>query len=364
MRKIMSSSAKKFIKFNVHSLGIFVSGKMANAVHRIVGRKAEPDKHTRRIDALYSRHFWHLIRFRRISKLTVTDYLPNEGGCSKALMVMFTIGFCRAYGVKYRHTPFAAVAHSDRDQDQWDRDWEEFFNLGLGEEPIGSKRNEAFDLFQLCHFKTKDGDDLTAFLDPPLSQPRPAYYLEIESLPQPQLQAFYAANFVDLLKPLIPDFRSRFYSDKLRDKKSAFTVCLHIRRGDVRPTRADMWTDTAIFSRVLDEICEILDCTGIDYAIHIFSQGKREDFQELEKHGPQYFLDDDPLWTLRQLIEADVLLMSKSCYSYVAAILNDAINIHERSVWPPFEDWIVRDTDGKLDGAAFERQLRSRLLLA
>ena len=83
------------------------------------------------------------------------------------------------------------------------------------------------------------------------------------------------------------------------------------------------------------------------------------------------FLDIDAFCAMRELIEADVLIMSKSSFCYYAALISKGIKIFEpenligndllpswkwRSV-SPTDNWIPCAADGSFDHPAFERQL-------
>jgi hypothetical protein len=62
---------------------------------------------------------------------------------------------------------------------------------------------------------------------------------------------------------------------------------------------------------------------------------------------------------MMELIEADILLMAKGCFSYYAALISDGIKIFEP--WedsnPIMDDWVPSLVNGSFDRAAFERQL-------
>lgn len=326
---------------------------VSNRFRRLLGKEARPSRSAR----LFSRHAAHLLRRRPISKLTVTEYLDGEGGGSKALMMMWAIGFCRRFGIDYVHTPFSGLRHADRPQREFDAAWEAFFNLGEGEVSASSCKGEAFDLFLLSHKKLPEGGDLTSFIQPPLPGPRPAYYLEIDSLEHEVLRSLHAQQFCEILEPCLPDFRQRFWAAKQRDDNEGLQVAVHLRRGDVGPDRDDMWTGVSEVKATLEQVTEVLGALGISATITVFSQGERDDFAELEQFTPDFVLDGDPMLTMQRLIEADLLVMAKSCFSYVAAMLNDRVILCEESAWPAFPEWIVRDGRGKFDTAALTRKL-------
>ena len=91
--------------------------------------------------------------------------------------------------------------------------------------------------------------------------------------------------------------------------------------------------------------------------ISVYSQGEAGEFAGLKDLGADLFLDVDAVWTMQQLIEADILIMSKSSFSYVAALISDGIKLYEPFWHAPLPDWIQLKPDGRFDGAEFESQL-------
>jgi len=83
------------------------------------------------------------------------------------------------------------------------------------------------------------------------------------------------------------------------------------------------------------------------------------DVAELDVPGTEFFLDMDPIWSMQELIEADILIMAKSSFSYVAALISEGIKIYDPPCldYPPLSSWLILDPNGEFDCAAFERQL-------
>ncbi|MFZ9092604.1 MAG: hypothetical protein ACO3FE_21205, partial [Planctomycetaceae bacterium] len=101
----------------------------------------------------------------------------------------------------------------------------------------------------------------------------------------------------------------------------------------------------------------ILDALGEDHTIALFSEGEAADFREMQAMGAKLFLNADALWTMRHLIEADILIMSKSSFSYVAALISDGIKLYEPFWHSPLSGWIRREPGGEFDPNLFGRQL-------
>jgi len=59
-----------------------------------------------------------------------------------------------------------------------------------------------------------------------------------------------------------------------------------------------------------------------------FSQGDRSDFKGIE--NVRFHLDEDVFSTFHHLVSADVIVMAKSSFSWVAALLSKGIKIHAR----------------------------------
>src|SRR5262249_51260143 len=80
------------------------------------------------------------------------------------------------------------------------------------------------------------------------------------------------------------------------------------------------------------------------------------DFAGLNVPGVEIFSDVDAIWSMQQMIEADIFIMSKSSFSYVAATISDGIKIGE-DCYPPLSGWIIVNSNGEFDRIAFEAQL-------
>jgi hypothetical protein len=141
---------------------------------------------------------------------------------------------------------------------------------------------------------------------------------------------------------------------------------VHIRRGDVSPDNAmTKYTATEKVFRIASAVKAILDTHMVPASIRIYSQGDEKDFAEFLPLGAEFFLNADPIWTFEDLVEADILVVAKSCFSHCAGFMSDGIKIFEDSwTWtfgPDTDDWIPCKQDGLFDSAVFERQLTTLL---
>lgn len=283
----------------------------------------------------------HVTRIRPIRKITCTG-LRSEGAGSQALMILNAINFSRSYGFEYVHTPFRFIRHADRPMEEWAAAWESLFNLGWREHPCSDERRNVVDF---CY--------------------------NFMSLGQCFGCRWRSDELADRFKAMIPELRRKYYVNKAHGKTNHITVAVHIRRGDVSADNAGYFTSNDIISRTIAAAQSALDARNVDYRIAIYSQGDKANFDDFSRLGVELFLDVDAVWTMQELVKADVLIMAKGCFSYCAALISDGIKIfqplllHDHNAlagWKwcavaPEESWIACNTDGSFDSRAFEHRL-------
>jgi len=268
----------------------------------------------------------HLFKIRPIRKITCIG-LPGEGAGSQTLMIMRAITFAQMNGLTYVHHPFTNIAHADRPVEEWANAWETQFNLGMGEV-----------------FTDGDSNQVVNF----------AYNLR-EILP---LFGLERGDLTLGLSKTLPEFRKKYYCNKVARKNDVLKICVHVRRGDVTfHGMPGMWTATSVIRLIIADIRRVLDTHRADYQICIFSQGNPGDFAALNTDRTKFFINSDPIWTMRELIEADIFVMAKSSFSYVAALISDGIKLAPSDGFPPLSNWVVVDPSGRFDSAFFEQQL-------
>jgi hypothetical protein len=141
-------------------------------------------------------------------------------------------------------------------------------------------------------------------------------------------------------------YKSKFYENKTsRYNNEYFNIAVHIRRmGDFerennRFRQGSHDTPNSYYVNKMNLIREKYHNKKIKF--HIYSQGKLEDFKELESIETIFHLNDTVLNTFTDLVFADVLVTCRSSFSYMAALLSNN-EIHYLKFWhPPRKDWIV-----------------------
>jgi hypothetical protein len=74
---------------------------------------------------------------------------------------------------------------------------------------------------------------------------------------------------------------------------------------------------------------------------HIYSQGKKENFTNLENTDVEFHLNEELTNTFIGLVAADILILSPSSFSYVAGLLSDGIVYYKEFWHNKKRDWII-----------------------
>lgn len=330
------------LRFLLAAAGISAWHSLKSVIKLLTGRKTSFNE-----NSLFLRQYiLHLTGLRPIRRITCTG-LPSEGAGSQALMVMNAINFAHSFGLTYLHTPFTQIQHAERPLEEWATAWEALFNLGAGEALCGVQRRGAvnfsynFTDLDLCFGWRCRGDELA-----------------------------------DRFKAKIPEFKRKYYLNRVYPNigprtTGEVTVAVHVRRGDVSAADPGYFTSNETILRTVTAVRAILDARKVNFRIRLYSQGKSADFEDLSQAAVELFLDADALWTMQELIEADILIMAKGCFSFCAALISDGIKIFEPEAlsgddflpsWKwrslsPTESWVPSRADGSFDHTLFERQL-------
>ena len=136
---------------------------------------------------------------------------------------------------------------------------------------------------------------------------------------------FFDAD-ADRYLPLLDEFRASCPL-VVAGKGQTRIAAVHIRRGDVAKPGSEVTRRLTSMDANARAI-EIIQATWPGIEVRVFSQGPPEDFSRLPG-GCKFYLDVDVFETLRQLLNADVLVTAKSSFSYVAALLSRGTVIYE-----------------------------------
>lgn len=247
----------------------------------------------------------------------------TDGGGAQVLAVMSALTYSSITGVPYFHTPFTSIRFEDGEPD-WHGRWERFFNLGEGE-PVIPNDVPVLDASQYIEAGRPSG--------------------VIISLP-------HCHNFIHR------DGTADAYSDEIRNSlrqkyangapKTRYThqyIAFHIRRGDV--SAGHHTGRFASNARVLDNLRLFRMKSGSELPLEVFSQGAASDFDFLPlDQVTGLHLDVDVFETISRMVCGQGLIMGRSSFSYLAALLGNGKVMTDLWYHRPLSSWLVPTGSG------------------
>lgn len=168
----------------------------------------------------------------------------------------------------------------------------------------------------------------------------------------------WTPKWVDLIRSLQHGFNANNIESEPRERKA---VVVHIRRGDVSlcdPSTRDRYLPNEHYQSLLQKYDSGTDVT-------IFSESKSpESWNDFRRHGNYNLqLDRPPVEAWKAMMDADVLILSKSSFSIVPAVFNRRGVVVYTPFWvQPLGAWNVVDDDTcRASGRAVLRLLGSQL---
>ena len=114
-------------------------------------------------------------------------------------------------------------------------------------------------------------------------------------------------------------------------------IAVHIRRGDVNENNEKRYTTNDKYKKIVSFLLEKYPYD----IITIFSEGKIEDFHELQQERVHFKLNDSIEESFHSLVTAKVLVTAKSSFSYSAALLNENIVYYIPFWHKPLKKWKI-----------------------
>lgn len=301
---------------------------------------------------LFYRCSWHAYFYTQNKKeyKNFLTAIPNPGAGIGHQIANWTAGywFAKQFELNFAHIPFPSI------------NWEVFLGFGAEEvycneliEQQGYKKvrlplfkeNNAKDIAQIKRIITSYSDEKVVFVCEQDQFYRNQF--EVKNI----IKNKFKNATVNLKNNLI--FDSNFYN-----------IAIHLRRGDIvvtkdtkKPNLLMRWQDETYFSKVLTSVVKNIQ-TEKPLAIFLFSQGNPNDFTAFKGfENIKYCFDMDAQNSFMHMAYADVLITSKSSFSYKPALLSDGIKICPANFWhgyPNTKDWVIVDDQGKFNLSVFD----------
>lgn len=265
---------------------------------------------------------------------------PNKGAGIGHQMGNWNAGywFAKRFGVQYAYSSFPDPA------------WDRFLGFGEGEVTAKELLRQGYKKRKLPYFEetsTEDMELIQAVIDSYRGE-RIVFFLELDQFYEKQYGA-------------MEHIRQKFYSAPARKnesliyQKDCLNIAVHIRRGDITAGQVTQeeeltkrWLTTDYYVRLLREILGLFP-EDTAYRIYLFSQGKESDFPELQEiPNMVYCLDMPAKESFLHMVRADILLTSKSSFSYKPALLSRGLKLCPAHFWhgyPESEDFIIVDEE-------------------
>lgn len=299
------------------------------------------------------RSYWHYL-FRSLKNPSATAIgqccyytaRPNMYAGIGHQMANWIAGYwhARQFGLKFAHIPFS----TDR--------WEAFLGFGQDEALY-------YDLFKAGHKVRR----LPSFDEAdPAAVALQRRIIESYSGTKTILLAIQDQGYRDQYG-VMTDLQRKFDSaparscDRLQYSPDRFNIAVHVRRtvvienkvieenDEIRKLR---WLSNDYYETVLRGVLANLPATK-PISIWIFSTGKAEEFAEFKQYGDVRFCSDmDEYQSFAHLMRADLLITSKSSFSYKPALLNPGIKLCPKNFWHGYPDvsgWVLCDNNGRFD---------------
>ena len=295
------------------------------------------------------RSYWHYLFNKRIQTENKTCYYtarPNPGAGIGHQMANWIAGYwyARQFEQKFIHIPFST------------QKWEDFLGFGEREVQVRELKKTGNKIRKLPLFGSEN------LIEMNLNRLIIQSYTGEKVVFIAEQDQFYRNQF-----GVIADLKYKFNhassrkNDKIVYNSTHFNIAVHVRRtviidGKViiedEAAQSMRWLSNDYYEKVLKQVLDNIKVTK-PICIYIFSTGKADEFKEFSKYGNVHFCSDmDEYASFLHLVKADLLITSKSSFSYKPALMNDGIKICPRNFWhgyPDTKDWILVENDGTFD---------------
>lgn len=239
-----------------------------------------------------------------------------DGAGAQIHAIMSVQAFCSARRLNYAHTPLGQVEHLASRQDV--EDWEAGFALGRG---ALSAASTGLPIVPIDTYVRS-----------------PTAWLSRAVVALPAAHGF-ADRHPESYGPIAARSRKALLGDALPPAGLGVDIAVHIRRGDVDATQPKRFTSNEAILCVIDAVCRACRVNGRDPRVTVHSEGAREQFGALGEYTMS--LNRNALETLKSMASADLLIMAKSSFSYVAALLSRGLVVYEPFWHAPRKSWLT-----------------------
>ena len=143
---------------------------------------------------------------------------------------------------------------------------------------------------------------------------------------------------------------------------SSFLLC---RRGDVHAGIEFRYLSLQHFSDIIGGLKDGLKSHNLTARFTIVSEGAEADFRDMltgHEGSVKLQLNQQVLTSWQAMVDADILVLSRSSFGYSAALYNEGLVLYSRFWHAPLPSWIVYHDKEQLQSAVAEQHVRLLLL--
>jgi hypothetical protein len=250
--------------------------------------------------------------------------------------------FSKLFDINFAHTEFQIKNQKI--------EWDDFLGLGYNQIKSEDLIYQGYAKVLLPLFNDKDENQINIIKNL-INININKKILFVLAQDQPYSNPYDCIDFIQNQFQICP---SRSYDMDLDYKSSDFNVAIHIRREDVNP--GTPWTDLDKITRLIDaewylEIIKkiVMSNTKTDKKIrfYLFTNSNKIDEFNIFNDYDIIFNNCDEWSSFLHIVRADMVITSRSGFSYFAALLNsNGIIISPPNFWhiyPNTSNWIIYD---------------------
>lgn len=289
--------------------------------------------------------YWHYLLYNKKNADSNTCYYaarPNPGAGIGHQMANWIAGlwYARQFGLKFAYLPFST------------KQWDDFLGFGEGETTVAELKHKGYKTRRLPLFDENNKKEVE------LNKNIIQSYAGRKVIFIAEQDQFYRVQY-----GVMDDLKRKFYSaparknDHLIYSKDNFNIAIHVRRGDImadpsNPNLAMRYLSNDYFEKVLRRVVDNIH-TLKPIHIYFFSQGTPADYPEFKTFKNLHWcLDMNAQDSFLHFVYADLMITSKSSFSYKPALLNNGIKVCPKNFWheyPNSKDWILCENDGTFE---------------
>ena len=292
----------------------------------------------------FYRSFWHSVlnlNFNNINKnqknYMSIDVDPGAGIGHQLANYNSAIWYAKKFNLIHAHTSFP------------NKKWEKLLGFNYSTICLENLLNKGYKNIRLPIFKEKDLIEISKIkkIIHSYRDQKIIFFLEYNQGYTKQYQV------AEILK-------EKFFSSKKRSKDKLiynikdFNIAVHIRVGDIMNNEKlinERFLDINYFIKTINKSLSIIN-TPKKKIIHIFSGDKLESFSKLTNFKNIKFCHNlNQYKTFLHFVYADLLITSKSSFSYKAALISKGIKVSPKNFWHgyPYNDkkWILTSANGR-----------------